>query len=218
MLNKSMTYRVDTHVILIKDEWVPEQFEWFEECLESLANEPTNVHFIEGTFGHTGKYRAEGFAAGDAEYVAFVDPDDVVFNGAYQACIDYLDENPDVGVVCTQELTEWPGGRSVITPANIDMPNYRITRMIHHIAVARRSIMENYIDFIAQFPFRCERALWMEMYKDGVEMRFIEKVGYKWRKHKYGAHRIYADEATNKYLKDTWNILKERHYSGVDNS
>ena len=210
-------HKVDTHLILTKDVWKPQHYEWFEECLNSLKEEPTNLHFIEGEFGHTGKLRAEGFAAGDAEYVTYVDPDDIVITGAYQSCIDFLDANPGVGVCCTKEMTTTPDGRTVITPSNINMPNYRITRMVHHLAVVRRSIMENYIDFIAQFAYRCERALWMEMFKDGIEIRFIDKIGYNWRQHEDGAHHIYADDKTNAYLKETYQFLKQQHYAGLDN-
>jgi hypothetical protein len=63
-------------------------------CQKSLQNEPINLHLVDGVPGHVGRTRANGFRIGEAPYVSCVDPVDLVMPGAFQACIDALEDNP----------------------------------------------------------------------------------------------------------------------------
>lgn len=205
--------RVDTHIILLKHLWDEKQYEWYDECLESLEDEPTNLHLIEGIDGHTGVGRSIGFSAGDCEYVAFVDPDDKVVSGAYQKAVDFLDENPHIDLCCSREIIlNEQNGRVRQPKLNYKTTNYRITRLTHHLVVARRSAMDQYSEFMKNFEFRVEVALWLEMFKNGHGMQLLDHVGYVWRKHPRGAHHIFARSEVNEYLLNTYRQLKQEYY------
>ena len=75
-----MSARVDVHVLQCY-----EPPAWLDACLRSLETEPVNVHLRPGIQGQVGLARARAFRHGTAEYVAFVDADDEVVSGAFQA-------------------------------------------------------------------------------------------------------------------------------------
>ena len=91
--------KVDTHVILMPDT----QRNWWEECRGSLEGESINLHIVKGVKGHIGKGRVEGFNRGTSPYISYVDPDDLVIKGAFQACIDVLDKTPEACGAYTSE-------------------------------------------------------------------------------------------------------------------
>lgn len=58
-----------------------------------------------------GLARANAFRKGTAEYVAFVDADDEVVSGAFQAALDVLDARPEiVATYCDVQLIGHPEG------------------------------------------------------------------------------------------------------------
>jgi len=82
---------IDVHVLLLPDT----NQEWWQQCQDSLRNEPINLHVVDGVTGHVGQGRAKGFALGTAPYVCRVDPDDLVLPGGFSACIEALDMHPE---------------------------------------------------------------------------------------------------------------------------
>ena len=59
-----------------------------DRCLQSLKNEPINLHFVEGKKEWPPfEGRAKGFAMGSAPYVGYVDSSDTIVPGAFQKLV-----------------------------------------------------------------------------------------------------------------------------------
>ena len=100
------TPRVDVHVL-----YCYEPVRWIDDALISLAAEPVNVHLCKGIKGKVGLARANAFRNGNAEYVAFVDADDTVVPGAFDAALAVLDSRPEVvATYCDIQLINEPDG------------------------------------------------------------------------------------------------------------
>ena len=184
-------HRVDTHIITLQG-WSGQREDWYEKCLASLEDQPTNIHVIEGVQGHIGKGRAAGFATGSAEFVSFADPDDYLEPDAVQTVVDFLDANPNIDVCCTSENVITEEGEFTTSSMHHKLYksfNYRSLLHMHHLVVARREAIEPYLDFIAERPNHCEFALWFEMYKDGKGFELLEYIGYNWRMHENPASK-----------------------------
>lgn len=64
--------------------------EWLDRCLNSMRDQPCVVHVIEGVERNISAGRVRGFSAGSQEYVSFVDSDDYVLPGAFDAVLAAL--------------------------------------------------------------------------------------------------------------------------------
>ena len=70
---------IDVHILTHNEpQWQ------IDRCLESLKDEPINLHIVHG-FDEWPPYqgRALGFSKGTAPYVSYVDPDDYIVPGAF---------------------------------------------------------------------------------------------------------------------------------------
>ena len=100
------TARADVHVLHCY-----EPPEWIDACLRSLESEPVNVHLCAGIQGKVGLAKANAFRQGTADYVAFVDADDEVMPGAFDAALAILDSRPEVvATYCDIQLIGHPAG------------------------------------------------------------------------------------------------------------
>lgn len=184
---------------------------FWDQCFTSLSTEPVNVHLVKGISGHIGRSRYGGYGLGTSEYVSFVDDDDYVIPGSYQACIDFLDANPGVVGVCTDELIQYgrtpdtwkpsPHASGVISCVN------HMWR-IHHIVVMRRDVVVEYADVLLDFPNQCERALYHTMISAGHTFVKLPFVGYVWRRYLNGAHTKASQ--TRQQLMGMFNITHKR--------
>ncbi len=105
-----MNARVDVHVLHCY-----EPTEWVQGCLDSLHAEPVTVYLRPGIKGKVGLARARAFACGNAPYVAFVDADDEVVDGAFSAALEVLDSRPEVvSTYCDIQLLGKPDGEGYI--------------------------------------------------------------------------------------------------------
>lgn len=91
--------QVDVHVLLHHSAANPQ---WLEQCLESMRDEPVNVYLVSSDSRNVGALRADAFALGTAPFLSFIDDDDWVAPGAFEACLDAL---RDPGVVGA--YTDW---------------------------------------------------------------------------------------------------------------
>jgi len=168
-----------------------EREDWFQYCLESLEREPVNVHIIEGVVGHIGKGRIKCLQVGSEPYVAYVDPDDLVCRGAFQACIDALEAQPDKVLAYTREAWLHESGLMYAAHGRNHYEPFFGTEdeafRAHHLCVYRRSALPD-LGFLADYPNMPEQALKQRLWDNNFA--FIDQVGYGWRKHDNQSHCI----------------------------
>lgn len=171
---------VDTHLLYLPDTDKP----LMKECLQSLEGEPIVLHQVEGIPGHVGNARAKGFRCGNSPYVSFVDPDDLVVPGAFQACIDTLEANPEACGTYTDEVLIDKNGEPLRkgmlserpwNPLQMLEPHY-----MHHILVMRREYVEQYLDELSKWPNMPEFILKALLTQNGPWVH-TDRIGYKWR-------------------------------------
>ena len=155
-----------------------ENREWLKQCRDSLEGHPINLFVEPGIEGDLNRARMDAINKGAAEFVSFVDPDDIVMPGAFQACLDVIGGH---GGAYTQELLIREDGagigvnRQAGTPRNNPM-------VAHHVVIVRRSIAQRMEALIRQHRFGC---WWMLCAAADVlgGMEPTGTIGYQWRMH-----------------------------------
>ena len=139
--------RIDVHVL-----YCYEPVRWIDDALISLAAEPVNVHLCQGIKGQVGLARANAFRHGTAEFVAFVDGDDAVVSGAFQAALDVLDSRQEVvATYCDVQLIGEPEGIGYFkAPWNPRAQLFGPSE-VHHLHVMRRSAVEPHLTELEQW-------------------------------------------------------------------
>jgi hypothetical protein len=130
-----------------------------------------------------------GFALGSNPYVAYVDPDDLVMPGAFQACIDALEARPEtvMAYTCEARISE----RGLLL-ADYDKKLYapffntpQEALRAHHLSVYRRSALPD-LSFLETYPMGAEQALKQRLWGPD-KFAFVDRCGYQWRRHKNSA-------------------------------
>ena len=189
--------RCDVHVIV--DET---HTEFHQQCLDSLKDEPINLHLIPGTPGHIGVGRYAGFSAGSAEFVSFVDDDDYIIPGIFQKCYDVLDRCPDACGVITKEQRLHEGTLYPPVEIPLDQGWVNMVKRMHHIVMVRREVVEPFIPRMKKWAFQSEDMLWSHLIASGHKFEILDEVGYIWRLHEKGAHKLMVpSEELKKELK-----------------
>lgn len=172
--------KVDVHVLFLPE---TDQTLW-GRCQESLKGEPVNLIMTEGIRGHVGKARAKGFLLGDSPYVSFIDPDDLVVPGAFDACIETLEANPNACGTFTDEILIDIDDK-IIRPCFFSGCSWNPLHMLeaqymHHILVMKREYVLKHIVELEQWPNLAEFVLkgLLTQYGPWVHTNYI---GYKWR-------------------------------------
>ena len=183
---------VDTHVILMSDS----NEKWWDECQDSLAGEPVNIHVIEGVKGHIGKGRVKGFIEGKSPYVSCVDPDDLIIPGAFEKCIEALEDNPEACGAYTDELLIDERGRTIrpgIWSGRDWNPLLQLEpQYLHHIYVMRRCFVAKHLTELGRWPHLAEFVLKGLLVNHGPWIH-VDSFGYKWRMHEEGQnHKGYS--------------------------
>lgn len=184
---------IDVHLITLPDT----RRDWLEKCIDSLAGEPIHLHIVDGVRGHIGIGRRRGFQCGDSEFVSFVDPDDWVVPGAFRACFEALVKNESKAMAYTREALALESGfvysdrslehytRWLGTPSEPDTA--------HHITVFRRDVIAPFLPQLDQYRFMPELFLKQYAWLHGG-FRFVDRIGYVWRKHPKNSHRVMASD------------------------
>lgn len=195
-------YSIDVHVLhLPTDNKV-----WTERCSASLATEPVNVIDLPGVVGDYWKSRCLGFHLGKAPYVSFVDPDDFVLPGAFEACQKELDADKDKNLVgvytCDRQLDRDSPEVSAVSftqPHVWSRELMESTFCVHQIVVMRREFVLQCID-----TYLCNNTPNPVLEKVGGRGRYdqmffkllamygdfknIPMYGYVWRQHRNQNH------------------------------
>ncbi len=173
-----MTNRIDVHVLHCY-----EPKEWVDACLKSMLNEPVNVHLCDGIKGKVGLARANAFRKGDAEYVAFVDADDEVVSGAFNAALEVLDNKPSVvGTYCDVQLIDAPEGSGYIKAPWNPLTQLLHASEVHHLHVMRRSAVDYWLDELEKWDGYEEYVL-MGLITEFGTMHHIPHCWYRFRQH-----------------------------------
>lgn len=177
---------VDVHILRLPND----REDWFQYCLDSLEREPVNLHILDGVEGNIGAARIKGFSHGTAPYAAYVDPDDLVCRGAFQACIDALEADSTKVLAYTREariseggclISEWD--RKLYEPF-FGKPEEALRA--HHLSVYRRSALPD-LSFLNEYITVPEMALKKAMWNNNFA--FVDRVGYQWRQHNNNASK-----------------------------
>lgn len=156
---------IDVHILRIPST----RQDWLDVCLASLVDEPVNVRVIPGVEGNIGAGRAAGFALGEAQYVALVDPDDWVLPGGFAACLRVFNDYPEADAVGTYELYANENGEIV------DRTHYQP----HHLMVYRRSAITPLLADLATKIYLPEQ--WLLTQVSAIYM--VPAPYYVWRQH-----------------------------------
>ncbi len=186
--DNEMIYPVDVHVLLVPTT----NKKWWQQCRDSLKDEPVNLHVVNGIVGHIGQGRARGVARGSAPYVSRVDPDDLVVPGAFEACINALDQNPRACGAYTDEFIIDQHGQ-ILKPgiwSGIEWnPLLQLEpKYLHNIYVMRRCFVERHLLELGRWPNMAEFVLKGLLTNHGPWIH-VNRFGYKWRMTNNPAHK-----------------------------
>ena len=95
-----MKHRVDLHVLT--NETSNEQ--WLSEAIASVRTAPVNLYLFDNKENKINKGRYEAIKLGHAEFVTWLDCDDILLPGTIERCIEKLDANPDAIGVYTDNI------------------------------------------------------------------------------------------------------------------
>lgn len=183
---------VDVHVAHLPGEHQG----WWNTCETSLAQHNVCIHHIDGIIGDIRQTRYNGFLCGDAEYVSFVDPDDVVLPESFAVLEAALDNSPlACGAYSLSEMmTERGEVKELIHPYRKYTPSYLNHHMleIHQLVVMRRShvlqIMKEHYDTIP--PMGYTEIVLYALMAEQADWVAVNHVGYQWRMQSKGAHHL----------------------------
>jgi hypothetical protein len=166
---------IDVHVLTMPHE----RRDWLKQCLNSMGGEPVNVRVLPGKLDDLGGARADAFMVGDCEYVSFVDPDDYVLPGGFQACVSAMEKEGSIAA-CTGEYITGVSGKI------IDHNCFR--SWVHHLIVLKRSVVENLVSVWRAWDHKRSTAsdgrYFIEyLLNNGHRVSFINRPYYVWRKH-----------------------------------
>lgn len=177
---------VDTHVLVHHSRRQPA---WLEQCLASLEGEPTNVLLVDSASDHVGALRASAMREGRAPLLSFVDDDDWVMPGAFDACVSALEDDALVGVYTdladVDPETQRVIGRTRKAPW---APRRQLLRPFEvlHLHVFRRAAALRFLDEISQWP-TAEEAMLVGLLVQCGAWRKLDVDGYRKRLHGEGA-------------------------------
>lgn len=167
---------IDVHMLVMPGE----REDWRDQCLASLENEPVTLHVVNGILDDIGNARAKAFMLGDSDYVAFVDPDDYVLPGGFNACLNQLRMTGAAAVYAPEIVT---GFRGEVTACP------RIKRWAHHMIVFERKAVEASLSILRDWRWeppmkRSEvQELLAAIQASGRKVGSVDAPYYVWRRH-----------------------------------
>lgn len=179
-------YPVDTHVLIHHSLQRPA---WLDQCLASLEGEPTNILLVRDAGTNVGALRAAAHAQGSAPLLSFVDDDDWVMPGAFQACIDALADPALVGAYT--DFSDVDAATDAVTRHWHKSPWAARAQLLRpfevlHVHVYRRAPAMKYLAEMARWTTLEESLLMGLLVQDG-QWRKLDFDGYRKRAHTIGA-------------------------------
>ena len=172
---------IDVHII--SNPATPET--WLRKALYSIPDICT-THLIPMEDRGVAENRIIGFQKGSHPYVSYVDDDDYVLPGAFEACLEFLENNPDYAAVSTWEYAlDGMDLREIRVPVTANLNPWAA---MHHLAVFRREAVLEHLESLHTFVHP-ERALVRAMDDAGLKAAKLDILGYVWRQHNSQHHR-----------------------------
>ena len=143
--------------------------DWLDMCLDSLRDQPVNVFVVDNHGRSVGEGRARGYVLGNSPFVAYVDSDDYVLPGCFDACLEGLNQH-----------------RSVVTMERIEYENgsvFPFHKPGHSVAVYRREDVMPHLQRMTASPHTTDRHM-----RKLLQPTQLEVLGYVWRVHAAGDH------------------------------
>lgn len=156
---------IDVHVLTHEGT----RSDWLDQCLASLDGHPINVFVVDNDGKSVGAGRATGYTMGTSKFVAYVDSDDYVLPGCFDACLEALQHHR---AVVTRERIEYEDGRV-----------YPFTKPGHNLSVYRREDVLPHIHRMVSSPHTTDMR--MRRLLSPVQLPIV---GYVWRVHSRGDH------------------------------
>jgi len=214
MVENAKEAEIDVHIVLGSLE------PWLVECLDSLKDENVNVHFINKVDGDVASAREYGFRKGNAKYVSFVDPDDIVVQGSFQKCLEAIKANPDcVGAYTSDVLVDEKGNFICDGWATNEAPftemgfPKELTAGVHHLRVFKREFVEKCLPLKSKMiP---EPLLNLEIQKYG-KLIHVPVVGYKWRQHGNNTFKKYSPNELAEAISIAREFIKQINHIDSD--
>jgi hypothetical protein len=173
---------IDCHILLD-----PHRERFHAGCLDSLKNEPVNVYTLPSTAGDIAQGRIAGFSLGSSPYLTFVDDDDELHPGAYQACLDALEAAPNtIGAFSDEVLIDVDG--NITGPGRSTGLDWTFARQltlmpfIHHGVVMRRAAVMQLLPELERWHKYPEQVLFGLLAQIGNWVH-VPIPGYRWRRH-----------------------------------
>lgn len=164
--------------------------DWCAELAASLIDQPCTVQWCDGILGRIGEARYRALQRGDAPYVSYADPDDIVLPGAIAACEAMLDADPTLAAVATMERYMTEDGRllSVVDERHYTPgAHYAGVLHVHHLLVARRAPALAAAEHMRGLHIKAEY-VWTRALAQLGRIARCPVVGYAWRQHRGGVH------------------------------
>ncbi|WP_028572452.1 glycosyltransferase [Desulfonatronum lacustre] len=156
-----------------------------------------------------------GLTAAGGEYIARMDADDVSHPERLQKQVDFLRQNPDVGLVACRAAfggsAEHAGGykrhldwtNTLLTQERISLGRFRESPLVHPTVLFRKELVHRF-GVYRDGPFPEDYELWLRWLSLGVRMAKLPETFYVWndpphrlsRTHpRYGVREFYAVKA-----------------------
>lgn len=163
---------IDIHVITLP----ASNQQWLDQCLKSLEHPDVTVHMVDGEGKHIGQSRAEGYQQGTHPFVAQVDPDDYLLDGAIDRLLPWLEK---YSAITTQEI--------ILTEKGDDTGKRRIG---HQLTVYKRELVTpKLIHCMAQTEYTSEMFV-----KQAIQPKPIPVLTYAYRVRSDGAHTKHSPQ------------------------
>lgn len=186
---------IDVHTLILPTE----DPDLLAQSLASTEDHPITRHILQGVEGDVLAGRVSGYACGNNPYVSFVDPDDRVLPDAFQTCLDYLQQNENVGGVYTNSMVEYDNGLTAVHYRHTEWSyefHLETGAPVHQLVVMRRDVLEQAIEA----TLTLDRIDEMKMFPDQLIFAQIAAImpwhflhadiGYVWKKRQTGTHKL----------------------------
>lgn len=166
---------IDTHILTMPCD----NKLWLDQCLYSLKTEPIKINILPGKLDNLGGARADAFMEATNECVSWVDSDDYVLPGGFQACIHAMKQDNSIAA-CTQEYVTGISGKIIDAAQPKDW--------IHHLIVLKRSIAIKHLSVLRNWDHKnskiSEGRYFIEfLLSHKYPVSFVKQPYYVWRRH-----------------------------------
>lgn len=172
---------IDVHMLLMGNE----NKQILDQCMDSLKDEPINLHVCEGILGDLRTARVNALRKGSNEYVGWVDPDDFIIPGSYQRLLDIIGDKKFAWSM--EEVWHMDySGNNIISKS--------IRKSPHHMHIIHRSLID--YDYIKnKVPPHAPDSWVLRLMPLGI---FDKNIGYVWRSYAHSpAKRLLPMHSTS---------------------